>query len=77
MVNNLASSHVVPAGLGAGQVGQESTGISRSKWSQPALTHVPLICLTCRDPLPSRNLQVVKQQSLILLLLVVLPSLKT
>lgn len=39
MVNNLASSQVVPAGLGAGQVGQESAGISCSKWSQPTLTH--------------------------------------
>lgn len=76
MVNNLASSHIVPAELGVGQVGQESTGISGNKWSQPALTHTPLICLTLRDPFSSCNLQAVKQQLLILLLSIVLPSLK-
>lgn len=75
MANNIASSHAVPAGLGAGQVGQESTGISCSKWSQPALTHTPLTCLTLKDPLPSCNLQFEKQQLLTLLFLV-LTSLK-
>lgn len=42
MVNNPASLHAVPAGLGAGQVGQESTGTWCSAHRQPALTHTLL-----------------------------------
>lgn len=42
MVNNPASLHAVPAGLGAGQVGQESTGTWCSVCRQPALTHTLL-----------------------------------